>query len=230
MRILRICTLSSCVIAAAALLGASQAMRQVSFDTVTVHRINVMDQEGKLAMVIASHDDEGTPVIRSYVGHRAQGNSADNGIVFYNQKGDEQGGLLWSASPDRAYSGDTLTFDTANTDQLIHVEDGAGNGKHYADIVGWDRAANEDDLLVPLLRELDNAKTPSQRAAVQQRMNELPKAPERFLLGYDVNDVAKLVLADKQGKPRIKMFVTPQGQAELQFLDSSGRVTYQVPH
>lgn len=82
MRILRICTVTSCVIAAAALFGASQAMRHVSFDTVTVHRINVIDREGKLAMVISSHDDEPRPVIRGYVGRREQGNNVDNGISF----------------------------------------------------------------------------------------------------------------------------------------------------
>ncbi len=110
-------------------------------------------------MVIASHDDEAAPVIRGYVGHRAQGNNADNGIIFFNQKGDEQGGLIWSASSDRKSSGDTLSFDTANTDQLLHVEDGDENGHHYADVVGWDRAANEAELLAPLLQEADNAKT-----------------------------------------------------------------------
>lgn len=82
---------------------------------------------------------------------------------------------------------------------------------------------------MPLLRELDNAKTPAQRSAIRLRMRKLVKAPMRFVLGYDESDVAQLVLADKAGRPRIKMFVTPDGQAKLQFLDASGHVTYQLP-
>ncbi|HTZ54076.1 MAG TPA: hypothetical protein VMB20_03370 [Candidatus Acidoferrum sp.] len=228
-RTLQICAVTSSVVAAIALLGAAQAVRQVTFDSITVHRINVMDREGKLAMVIAGHDDEATPVMLGYTGQRAQGNNADNGIIFFNQKGDEQGGLIWSASPDRSESADTLSFDTANTDQLLHVEDGDYQGHHYADIVGWDRAANEAELLAPLLHELDHAKTPAQRAAIRQRMRSLAKVSTRFFIGYDTNDVAQLVLADKLSKPRIKLFVTPAGQAKLQFLDASGRVTYELP-
>jgi hypothetical protein len=229
MRLLRICAISSSVIAAIALLGAAQAMRDVVFDTITVHRIDVIDREGKLAMVIASHDDEATPVIRGYTAHRSQGNNADNGIVFFNQKGDEQGGLIWSSSDDRTRSGDTLSFDTANTDQLLHVEDGETNGRHYADVVGWDRAANEAELVAPLLRDLDEAKTSAERAEVEQRLDILPRAPRRFFLGYDQSDISQLMLADKSAKPRIKMFVTAGGEAKLQFLDAAGHVTYELP-
>ena len=94
MRLLRIFAISSTVIATIALIGAAQGMRDASFGTITVHRIDVIDREGKLAMVLASHDDEATPVIRGYTAHRSQGNNADNGIVFFNQKGDEQGASI----------------------------------------------------------------------------------------------------------------------------------------
>jgi hypothetical protein len=228
-RMLQICTVTSSLVAALALLGAAQAVRQVAFDSITVHRINVMDREGKLAMVIAGHDDEATPVILGYTGHRAQGNNADNGIIFFNQKGDEQGGLIWSASPNRSESSNVLSFDTANTDQLLQVQDGDDQGHHYADIVGWDRATGEDELIAPLLRKLDNAKTPAQRMAIRQRMRSMAKAPTRFFLGYDTSDVAQLVLADKSARPRVKLFVSPGGQAKLQFLDASGHVTYELP-
>jgi hypothetical protein len=37
------------------------------------------------------------------------------------------------------------------------------------------------------------------------------------------------MLADGKGKPRIKMFVTSDGQAQLQFLDADGNVIAQYP-
>jgi hypothetical protein len=230
-RLLQITTVCSTMLAAVALLGAAQAVRQVSFfDTITTHRINVVDREGKLAMVIASHDDEATPIIHGYRGRREQGNHADNGIIFFNQRGDEQGGLVWNAALDRSHSGDSLSFDTANTDQLIHVEDGDDNGHHYADVIGWQRAANEEATIVPLIRELDAAHTPAQRQAVMAKLRVLPGAPTRFFLGYDERNVSRLNLDDAQGHPRIRLFVDPDGTAKLQFLDAAGHVTYELPH
>ncbi len=230
MRLLRIYAVVSTLFAAVALLGAAAAVREVSFDTLTVHRINIMDREGKLAMVIASHDDAPAPIVHGYRVTRQQGNNTDNGIILFNNLGDEQGGLSWHASADRSQSGDYLSFDTANTDQLIHVEDGDENGRHYAQIVGWDRAPNAATLLLPLIRQLGAAKTADERAAVRKRMYGLGiRAPERFRLGYGRDGDAVLVLSDKSATPRIKLFVTPSGDAKLQFLDAAGRVTAQYP-
>lgn len=231
-RILRIYALCCTAFAAVALLGAAAAIRTVTFDTITAHRINIVDREGKLAMVLASHDDAALPVIRGYTPRlisRAQGNHNDNGIIFFNQHGDEQGGLSWSSSADRKESGDSLSFDTANTDQLVHVEDGDENGHHYVAVIGWDRAADEEERMVPLLQAYDAATTDAQRTAIMQQFRSLPHAATRFYLGYDPNDVAQLVLSDKSAKPRVKIFVTPDGEAKLQFLDANGNVTYQLP-
>jgi len=38
-----------------------------------------------------------------------------------------------------------------------------------------------------------------------------------------------VMLADGKGHPRIKMYVTADGQAQLQFLDASGKVTARYP-
>ena len=142
-RLLRIYALASTAFAALALLGAAEAVHEATLDTLTVHRINVMDREGKLAMVLTSHDDVPAPVQYGYTGKRSEGANADNGIILYNQLGDEQGALIWSAARDRSDSGNVLSFDTAQTDQLIQVRNGDEKGRHYAGIVGWDRAANE---------------------------------------------------------------------------------------
>jgi len=38
-----------------------------------------------------------------------------------------------------------------------------------------------------------------------------------------------VMLQDATGRPRIDMFVSPNGDAKLQFLDADGKVTYQLP-
>jgi len=218
-------------ISAVVLFGAvSVGSERSSFNEITVHRIDVMDREGKLAMVLASHDDEAIPVILGKQGHRSQGNNADNGIIFFNQRGDEQGGLIWSASPDRQSSGDTLSFDTAQTDQLLQVDDGSSKGKHYAYLVGWDRLPNDAELALQAEAELQAAKTGSERQAILTKYKAMGVAARtRFLLGYTTDDVAQLALNDKDAKPRIKLSVAPDGKAQMQFLDATGHVIYQLP-
>lgn len=230
-RNLRMLTVGTLIIVAIlATVAASHAWSNATFDKIDTHRINIVDREGKLAMVLASHDDEATPVILGHRAQRVQGNNADNGIVFFNQKGDEQGGLIWSSSLDRASSADTLSFDTAQTDQLLQVDDGSDNGEHYAYLIGWHRAPNDAALAVRAVSELQHAHTDRQRAAILAKYRGLGwRAPQRFFLGYRPDEVSQLVLSDGQGRPRIKMFVTPAGKAELDFLDADGHVASRFP-
>lgn len=57
--------------------------------------------------------------------------------------------------------------------------------------------------------------------------NEL--TTQRFFLGKGRDDKVKLVLSDLKGRPRIRMSVTVDGTAGLEFLDETGEVTYSLP-
>jgi hypothetical protein len=206
------------------------AWSKQNFDEITVHRINVVDREGTPAMVLAGHDDAAIPVILGVPVKRRQGNNADNGIIFFNQKGDEQGGLIWSATDDRTSSGDTLSFDTAQTDQLVQVDDGSDSGKHYAYLVGWDRLPNDEELALQYDDDIKAAKSDAERQAIETKYTALGlPAKRRFFVGYGTNGDSQVALSDKTGATRIKLFVTRDGRARLQFLDAQGNVTYELP-
>mgnify|MGYP001191869273 CR=1 FL=1 len=228
-RILRAYALVSTLAAGAFLLGAVHEARTASFDTLTVHRINVLDREGKLAMVITNHDDFPPPIVNGKPVKRMSGNDA-TGIVFYNQQGDEQGALIWSgriAKDGSFQSGATLSYDSAKTDQLLQVDDANDNGRQSAYVIGW----NEPDQTTPafkqFLREWQAATTDAQKRAVRMKYPGTD-APERFFFGYD-DTQSRVTLHDATGRPRINMFVTNDGQAKLQFLDATGKVTYELP-
>ena len=226
--VLRAYAFLSTVAASIFLVGAIQA-RNASFDTLTVHRINVVDRQGKLAMILTDHDDFPLPVINGKAVKRQSGND-ENGIVFYNQLGNEQGALIWNgriAKDGTSNSGVTLSYDSAKTDQLLQVDDVNINGHQNAYMTGW----NEPDETTPeyqqLSREWQAATTLEQRRAL------LRKYPSqifhrRFFVGYD-DDKSRVTLHDAGGRPRINMFVTNDGQAKLQFLDADGKVIYQLP-
>ncbi len=230
MRFLRCYSLIATVLAGAFLLGAAHEARvNATFDTLTVHRINIVDREGKLALVLTNHDDYPPPIVNGKVEKRSSG--TENGLLFYNERGDEQGGLTWTGTkhPDGTYeSGDSLSYDSVTTDQLLQVNDGNDNGKLYAYMVGWNRPRYDTPEMQSVLDQLKKANTLDERRAILAQHPDL-RAATRFLFGYDPDNTAQVMLADGKGQPRIKMFVTASGTAELQFLDANGKVTAQFP-
>lgn len=228
-RLLRYYSLGVTLLAGVFLLAAAGEAKNATFDTLTVHRINVVDNEGKLAVVITNHDNYPAPIVNGKALKRSSG--ADNGLIFYNERGDEQGGLTWGGikRADGTFeSGNTLSFDTVVTDQLLQVDDGNDNGKTYAYMIGWNRPRYDTPGTMSVIEQIENAKTIDEKRAIIAAHPEL-RASTRFLMGYDPDNTAQVMLADGKGKPRIRMFVTASGQAELQFLDASGNVVAQYP-
>ena len=228
-QVLRVYAFASTVAAGLFLLGAVHQGKSLTFDTLTVHRINVLDREGKLAMVLTNHDDFPPPIVNGKPVKRMSGNDT-SGLVFYNQQGDEQGALIWSgriAKDGSFQSGATLSYDSAKTDQLLQVDDQNDNGHQSAYVIGW----NEPDETTPrhqqFLREWQSATTDAQKHAVRVKYPDI-RSPERFFFGYD-DTQSRVTLHDATGRPRINMFVTNDGQAKLQFLDATGKVTYELP-
>lgn len=240
-RFLRYYALSATVVGGVLLLGAAGAIHKAhnaSFDTLTVHKIVVKDRQGKLAMVLTNHDD---PMPSIFAGKKFYRNGGEinagvgNEIIFYNRLGNEQGGFVWDGvtKSDGTYgSSNVMSYDTVTTDSLLQVHDGNDNGKMFSFMTGW----NRPNMLTPeyrrFLDELSNARNDaSKREAIRNRYRDLTQGTNvtRYLFGYDQTNTSQVMLADAKGRPRIKMFVTPDGQAKLDFLDAGGKVTAEYP-
>lgn len=229
MRLLRYYALGMTLLAGVFLIGAVAAAKKASFDTITVHRIDVVDREGKLAMIITDHDDFPPPIVNGKKWKRS-GGADSNGIVFYNQQGDEQGALDWSgriAADGKYESASTLSYDSVVTDQMLQVDNGNDNGKTYAFMIGWNRPNMHTPEFQKMLEHLQSA-TPAEREAFVKEHPGIGGV-QRFLFGYDPDNTSQVLLSDANGKPRIKMYVTAAGEAALQFLDEAGKVTAQFP-
>lgn len=230
MRLLRYYALTMTLLAGIFLVGAvAVSKKHGSFDTLTVHRIDVVDREGKLAMIITDHDDFPPPIVNGKAWKRS-GGADSNGIVFYNQQGDEQGALDWSgrvAANGTYTSSNTLSYDSVVTDQMLQVDDGNDNGKTFAFMIGWNRPNMHTPEFQKMLEQLQSATPQQQRAFIAEHPGI--GGTQRFFVGYQPDNTSQVTLSDAHGKPRIKMFVTADGRAALQFLDESGNVTAQLP-
>lgn len=83
------------------------------FDEITVKRINIVDDKGVNRMIISNQERMEQPILFGKKYKRAL-NPA--GIIFYNEKGDECGGIAISKNPEtNTYA---LAFDYDNADAI----------------------------------------------------------------------------------------------------------------
>ncbi|THD37016.1 MAG: hypothetical protein E7773_05655 [Sphingomonas sp.] len=97
------------------------------FDTIDVQRINVREPDGTLRLAIANHARIPGVIIggKEY----PNPNRTEAGMIFYNDQGDENGGLVFDGGLKNRVpaNGGSLTFDRWRQDQtlqLVSLENG----------------------------------------------------------------------------------------------------------
>jgi hypothetical protein len=199
-----------------------------------VERINVVEPDGNYRMVISNRARSIGPIYKGKPFGYPGGTRP--GIIFFNDEGTENGGLTFQGrrGPDgRFQAGHHLSFDQFDQDQVVVLNYQDNNGRRQMGLTFGDRA---DVNIFDLVQQRDSinkmADTAARNAALRQLMgprNGVPLYAPRVYIGRDVNKNAVLNLADPTGKTRARFLVDSLGSARLEFLDSTGRVTYTVP-
>lgn len=206
------------------LLSGFRSPMNATFDSIDVQRINVREPDGTLRMVISNHT--------RFPGLIAHGKEHPHprpqaGMLFFNDEGTEQGGLIFAGSKSadgKVDSGLSLTFDRYEQDQQLQLIGLDGNGRTYAGMQVNDVPQRPivDDLL-----EMAKIKAmpAEQREALMagRRASNYYGAP-RYFAGKSLSDNSVVMLNDANGKPRLMLTVTPDGAASIQFLDAEGNV------
>jgi hypothetical protein len=154
------------------------------------------------------------------------------GMLFFNDEGDEVGGLTYTGRLDgaRRTASAGLTFDQLKQDQTIGLRYSESDGRRSAGLEVWDRS---DEHLSTLIRKLNDANRltdeAERAAAVQHARSEAPPAPRRLFVGKNGDRAAIVSLADAAGKPRLNLVVEANGDARIEFLDAAGKVARRLP-
>jgi hypothetical protein len=205
--------------------------KKSTIDELTVQRINVVEPDGTLRMVI-SNKAAGPGIIIKRKEHPHPTRSSA-GIIFYNDEGTENGGLTFEGKVGADGHGESsghLSFDEYEQDQAFVAEFGQKAGQRYSRLVFAD---NSDMPLSKVIDFTDSiSKLPpeekSKREAEFAARNNY-RAKPRMLLARLPDGSVMLGLNDTQGRPRIQMQVAPDGTPSLQMLDDKGKVIGQVP-
>jgi hypothetical protein len=209
------------------------ALRQVgkpqNLGEITVERINVVDANGTLRLVIANKDRMHPGVMDGKVIDRPRPVA---GLLFFNDEGDEVGGLTITGQvrdgARRANAG--LMFDQLKQDQTIGLTYSEGNGQRTAGLQVWDRSDRPLSELIEQLNAANRIADPAEReAAIKKVRDAAPAGPRRVFVGKTADRAANVSLADANGKPRLTLTVDATGSPRIEFLDENGKIVDRIP-
>jgi hypothetical protein len=199
--------------------------KKSSFDEIEVKRINLIEPDGTVRLVIADKANFPGLIVK---GKEYPYDRNTAGMLFFDDEGTENGGLIFGGAKGKdgkLESWGHLSFDQYQGDQVMVLEGGESEGQRYAGIKFIDQPN------VPISLVTDALKLPDDQRG--SRLREIyggkNKPRTRVYLGKEPDHGAALDLRDAEGRDRIVIKVAGDGTPSMQFLDEQGTVTAQFP-
>jgi len=221
--------ISSLLLVVLATAAFRQGATNARFDELTVGRINVVDADGTLRLVMSNKDRMHPGVID---GRTIDRERPVAGLLFFNEAGDEVGGLTYTGrevnGAPRANAG--IMFDQYKQDQTIGISYSEAAGRRTAGLQVWDRP---DTSLGDLVEKLNAANKIGDAAEREKALAAIraaaPPAPRRLFAGKLPDRSAAVALSDANGKIRLTLTVDADGNPRIEFLDADGKVIARMP-
>lgn len=191
---------------------------------ITAERINIVEKDGTIRMVLSNR-------ARQHPGRMDHQNFPKRdrpaGLLFFNDEGDECGGLGYNG--DKKEAAMFMTMDQYKNDQImVWSYDQVNTSKNKSKSYGF--TLNDRDEL-PFSKQLeyfDSIRKLKDTAAYNAGLNRYKAAghlAQRMFLGKNKLGEVGLFLADSKGHPRIRIFINSKNQPVIQTLDEKGGIT-----
>ncbi|MBO9619993.1 MAG: hypothetical protein J7539_13275, partial [Niabella sp.] len=208
------------------LLSFTKSDRRLNADEITVKKINITGEDGSLRMVLSNEN-------RQHPG-RMEGKDLPKrqrpaGIIFFNNQGDECGGIISGVTNENGGLNNDMSFtmDNYHDDQVVQLL----NNEIYKNgepLITRGLAFNEYPSGTSLLtryskfQELEHIKDSATRNQKTKELMEKEASKRRVFIGRNPDQTTGLFLFDKKGKAKIKIYVDNQGQPRIETLDENG--------
>lgn len=197
------------------------------FDEITVQRINIVDEDGKLRLALSNKAKFPEGTIDGRVLQRA--GSRGPGLLFFNDDGDECGGLIYSGDRESRTAGAAMLFDRLKQDQAVGLMYQEAEGQYGQGLFIWDRPDTPLPELVDEMQAIEKIEDEDER---NRRMKEVRTSGKggtsRLFAGRDGDGSSILLLSDSKGRPRIRIAVDADDNPVVEVLDASGNVTWSL--
>jgi hypothetical protein len=212
---------------------------RVDFDQLTVHRLNIVEPDGTPRMILSDRAQYPGTFLHGKELMRPD-RSDDAGLLFINDEGTEDGGLIFDGTRDKdgtVHAHGHLSFDEYDQDQAFSLETNEDGGERTSGLRLWD---NGRALMTPeALHAFEEVKqmptnTAEQREAAKAKMTAAAarypiEITPRGFFGRDPDRASVLRLQDALGHDRILLKVAADGTPTMKFLDAWGKVMEQWP-
>lgn len=202
--------------------------KKQKFGEIDVERINIIEKDGKLRMVISNEARQHPGIVNGKVIERKS--PRPPGMIFFNQLGDEMGGFVFGDNGGNGHFG-SITWDKVRNDQTMgfrYLE--SDNGTYQSGLEMWQQPNIPSDVMLAKLDAANKITDETKRkAAIQVLIDNNELTANRLFLGKRRDNAVMLLMSDIKGKPRIRMQINPEGTPRLEFLDESGKVIYSLP-
>lgn len=218
--------ISTSLTGALAIAAFSHTMERPKFKEIDVERINIVERDGRVRMTLSNAERSPGWI---HHGKLIPGRPKNAGMIFYNDEGEEDGGLIFGGKKvgDSVTSWGHLSFDQYDQDQDIAIDLSEEKGRRGEAIRFADRPNNSLWDQVAKAAALDST-MPAGPARDSAKAALFGGVAQRVYVGRNEDKVAMVRLSDGSGHPRLRLTVDSAGAATIEFLDQSGKVTRRI--
>lgn len=198
------------------------SLNNQKFEEITVERINVVEPDGKLKMVISNKERQHPGMMD---GEPFEDRDRAPGMIFFNEEQDEVGGLIYSGNQKDGASL-VLSVDQYKNDQvmqLMHYTNEAGDNRYGLQL--WERDKELTlPILIGLMDSLDNEgyNYPQKLEFLKTMNNGEPITASRMFVGKNYNRETGLFIQDMYGTDRLRLYIDESNSPKIEVLDENG--------
>lgn len=202
----------------------STGQRNMKFDEIDVERINIVESDGKIMMVISNKARQHPGMLD---GKEFDPRERAPGMLFFNEEQDEVGGLTYSGNKEEG-ANLILSVDQYKNDQVMqfmHYTNNEGNNRYGLQL--WER---DKDLSLPdILFKMDSLEKEgyAYRAKLKylrEQNGGKPINEPRMFVGKNYNSETGMFIQDQNGTERLRFYVDSSNQPRIEVLDTAGNV------
>ncbi len=210
------------------------------FTEIDVERINIVENDGTVKMVITNVDrfPSGSDIINGRPTNDDR--KKRSGMLFFNEEGIECGGFIYDGrKTENGHSaGLSLTYDQYDGDQVMQLlmrDDKVGDERFVRSSIAFiDQPANLDQAKIAEIHDELTELGKTDRKAMQQKYQEYQEQGmignvDRMVLGQTRSKSNGLFLFDNKGMPRAMFFIDNENNAQLTFFDEKGETIASFP-
>lgn len=198
-----------------------------NFDEINVKRINIIEKDGTIRMVISNKELQHSGRMD---GQDFEKRERQAGLMFFNDLGDESGGLIYAAKKKEdgtISSGMSITMDRYRDDQVLQILN--------SETIKNNKIMSERGLIINDFPDLEGMTARNKAFAEAEKITDEKLRNEKLreiqklhgsksllFVGKTRGNSQGLFISDKNGQPKLMIYVDDKGKPKIQTLNDKG--------